>query len=500
MRTHLFVLAGLGSVLVLGLSGCTQASSPHIAGSTPAKPTGSHTFDFTSATKPVWSDNVHPVGEPATVGDVIVSYFSDAATGLQVGAWNLETGRQLWTDAAATGAVTPGVELDADTVSYHGKNYVDYLAPKAGSGWQVLAVADAATGQKLEIPNSLVWATDRPASCQHETGVCLAGELSSSQPASRALRYDFATNMISADPQGAIPANARMLGSGVFSTNDRPSSGGVEMLGYSAGGKVQWEQPYTTAFGPGYSSDAGWNWAGDDTKYAVGTGLAYQPSEPGSAEFTVDLTRQRAVALDRKTGAVIWSMAGTGPCPFSEGIEITKDLVELCRWRSGTATARSATALYSHEDLDMLGVNVASGKPVWTVHLRSPQDPPIDRADMFAKGAKQQVINVGDKPMVIDLTSGDLTTAPAAGVYLCKSIRSPVLADYPGEPSDTSTSPSGKTPFDAGFAIQTCNVSQKPLAAKGPSPSALRMSAAAAGQGYYVVSGAAALTVYRLPS
>jgi hypothetical protein len=439
--------------LLVTLTGCT----PEAAGPAPESAAEATTRELETVAAPDWSIDASVVGQPAAADGVVLAYTKASSGSLQIQAWDSTTGDQLWADTAVTGAVTPGVLVTARIVEDGDKNFAVYLRPGNEEGWQDLVLADLATGTEVALTDNRVWATSRPSPCADGTDVCFTGYKESAYGAG-SVSYRFATSGgdITQDGDIVLPASARLLGNRVYATNVRTPVG-TEVLGASAGGKTLWERAYMDVFGDGASSDGGWAWDdADDAELMVGVGYVIDQAARAGDSFTSDATQRRVVALDPRTGETVWSIAGADFCDRSVSDEERVDGKRtLCVYNAGSTTSTKKAdgtgydSVSTDFDVDLIGVDEATGDIDWTVPLGGDRFNGDNTDSTFASFTADQVMLIAGESVVVNLNTGDHTQSSKDSQYACSTARDPLMAAYPGT--------SEATTFTAGSDYQGCD-------------------------------------------
>jgi len=480
-------------VLLVALTGCTPGT-----GLIPESEADVAARELDEVATPDWSVDASLVGDPAAEDGVVLAYSKDAAGSLQIGAWDATTGAPLWSDTAVTGAVTIGVQASATIVSDGDKHYAAYLRPGDDEGWQDMVLADLATGTVVPLTDNRVWATSRPSSCADGTDVCFTGWKQTAYDAgNRSYRFSTAGGEIAPDNDVQIPASARLIGSRVYSTNSRPPEG-VELLGSSADGVTLWERPYQDVFGEGSSSDSGWAWVTEETtELLIGSGSVSDPAPAEATEHTTDATQQSIVALDPDSGETVWTLDGAEFCDSDVRADARADGKRtFCVFNSGTTTIVKKADGSGYDitradfDVDLVGVDVASGEIDWTLPLGGDDYNGVSQDDevVFASSSADQVRLVDGVSTIVNVITGEHTDASEEAVYACSVTREPLIALYPGiaEPRE----------FRGGADNQGCDATGK--LTETFSIGSVRMVGVDAGAGYLVVASPGALLGFTL--
>lgn len=490
-------VAGLLALSAALLSGCVGAS-PRPTEQAPA-------LDFESELKPQWTTSAQLVGALATAPGVVVSYVEAEGSGLEIVAWDAHTGLELWRDDAVPGNVNPVEQLDAHIVTTSAGVFVPYLRlsadqPQGETGWQQIVVADATTGVPVAMDPVVVSAFEPPIACPDGYGICFVGvTLAARNTDQRSFRLDPAEGTLQADTDLALPVNARFLGDRIFATNDRAPDG-VETLGYTGSGATEWTVPYGSVFGENATSDNGWTWNDTTTGgLLIGTGATYLPDHPDSLDYSISLTKDRTVALNRETGAVVWALDGVTNC-IAANIEraILTDVVPLCRVNAGAlavtekADGGRSDMNYVNLDIDLVGVNTTSGAVEWTVPLGGDQSVYSSGDSVFYSRSAPRPVSIIGEVTVIDAVTGAQSAAPRTGTYACSQNRADITVHGAGD--DTGV----MSHYAAGQSVYPCDVNRGDLHSAVFSPGSMLMAGIDVGGGDYVVGTRTSLNGYHL--
>jgi hypothetical protein len=477
--------------LLIGLAGCAPAAAPGAEDDTETT-----VAELETVATPDWTVDAALVGEPVAADGVVLAYTRTESGGLQIDAWDAKSGAPLWSDAAVTGAVTPGVMVSARIVKNGDGHVAAYLRDGGADGWQELVLAQLTTGTEIAVTDNLVFASSRPATCADGADVCFTGYKQSAYDAgSLSYRLPASGGDIAPDGDLVVPAESRLLGDRVYSTNTRPPAG-VEMLGASAAGEKLWERSYADVFGAGASSDAGWAWQDADVaEVLVGAGAVYDAAARANDTFTSDPTQRRTVGLDPQSGKTVWSIDGADFCDLAVSETDRADGKRtLCLYKAGTTTTTKkadgsgADSVSADFDVDLIGVDTATGDIDWTLPLGGDRFNGTNTDSSFASSSADQVMLIDGKTEVVNIVTGEATEATTDSTYACSTARDPLLALFPGM-NETA-------PFSAGSDYSGCDSTG--TASEAFSTGSVRMVGVDAGDGITVVAAAGSLQGFLL--
>lgn len=102
-------------------------------------------------------------------------------------------------------------------------------------------------------------------------------------------------------------------------------------------------------------------------------------------------------------------------------------------------------------DVDLIGVDEATGEIDWTVPLGGDRFNGANTDSSFASFTADQVMLIDGESVVVNVVSGDHATSSKDSTYACSTARDPLMAAYPGQ--------SEATTFTAGSDYQGCDAS-----------------------------------------
>lgn len=472
-------------LVALGLAACAPGAPP---------------LDLATRIRPVWSVDAALVGSPAAADGVVLSYVNSGVDRLEIVAWEVATGAELWRDSASYGSI-PGYGVGpAEIITVDGAPRAVYLQddPADDQGWQRVVVAELESGARLDDGSLLVDAVTLVTECDDDGGACLRGRtVEEWEGRDQLLRIDLAAGLLVAQRGPTLPRNSRFLGAHVYSTLDREPEG-AELLGYASDGVVLWERPYAEVFAPGYSSDGGWSWLDDDSlPTIVGTGSAYDPSSGKTGVETVDLTEQMIVGLDPDSGETRWTVDGADRwCDAAEvDTSLIADIVPVCVFSRGETTIDRSdiehpTVASRDVDARIVGLDASTGDERWSVDAGGDPSVVRDWTSSFVNRAAVRPVSIDGRTVLVDVLTGRTSAVPSHSVLACHTERDYVRAHRPG-----STEPEPHL-YSGGFGVYPCDADRE-RTGDAFSPGALDIAATEAGGGWFIVGGSDRLAGYR---
>jgi outer membrane protein assembly factor BamB len=252
-----------------------------------------------------------PVTQPVGVGGQFVLYDGSGRR-LHVVALDARTGKSTWTKLASISDVTPGV---APWLDVSGSRIIALLSKSSAAGKDVavMSAIEASTG-------AIIWAslpgrfTSMPSPCPGEPKViCVTGSLVNGT-ATGGLRFDLATGRALASiALGA--GGARILGDGLLDPGLRKP----DYLVAVHASAIAWRSPLATIFGPGSSSDYGWNFSRVEKSGLFVGSVGFTPRKQTRTFVLGDLSKQMTAGFRITDGSIVWRNRGAifacGPLP-----------------------------------------------------------------------------------------------------------------------------------------------------------------------------------------
>ncbi|MBV9950733.1 MAG: hypothetical protein JO291_02185 [Acidimicrobiia bacterium] len=309
-----------------------------------------------------WKTPLPVVGQAVAAGDVAVAYTSEKESLSLVGI-DPSNGRKLWTREATPSFAPPGIPLTPTVVGDPGHRVVAYYRPvKLDSLLARLVVADASTGDEIASSDPLPF-LEPPDACDDGHDVC-ARFVQHDETEAR-VRVDVSTGKVGDEPQPPADSQRSIGKDGLIDLR----VDGVQYLARVDGDRVLWRTPVSVAFGAGWTTDGGWGWV-----HFVDQGLfvGIIGRDPKTEPATIDLSDEKIVALDDRTGQVRWATDGAGTsCLASLALPATadpeRDAIPLrCRMR-GTVTRSDGDVTDFNATLERF--DVATGTISWSVDL-----------------------------------------------------------------------------------------------------------------------------------
>ena len=422
---------------VLLLSGCAAAPAP-------AAPPAAVLIAAATPATPRWSVPLDVIGRPVVTNGVIATYVRTAHGGLEVRAFRLTDGGELWRRIASVGHAAQGIELQLQLVRHGGRDLVAFLAPDPGWHPYELAVVGLATGDPVDLQQPAVVATDRPSACGDD--VCFEGWALGTkhlrEPA-RALRADLTTGRIAFDDEAALPKGGFSIGTDVFAA---PDGKGSQVLGHTDHGKVTWTVPYARVFGKDAGTGAGRAW---DRVEGLLIGSGAREGKESGGVTTIDLADARTAGLDPATRHVRWSLQHVGRCiNDDEPLRVTAGIIELCRFSGTATTSRGSDELhYRDVRVERLGVVARTGAVQWR-HRGVISDRPWTTVAGTAIG-RWHPFQAGGRWVLLDRVTGNVRRLPTGSVLGCAGDRAPLAAPDPDDDGRAGS-------YSAGTFLRAC--------------------------------------------
>ncbi len=417
-RAHKAFVGIVLSLLII-LSGC--ASSAVAADVAPARPV----LDWESSPKVLWQSRTKLLSDPIVVGDVVLAYEFLGSGHEELVARKAGNGAKLWSQRTVPGVDAVGTDHEVVNTKLGDVETVAFIAYTKQSPSQyagVPTVVDVKSGKSVTSVPAGAFVSARPDTCGDT--YCVFGKPAAAQGGM--YTYTFTGGSKGTWKRGASGGFAPLEGFVVteglwmkerrdgFTVRYAPESGSV------------WERNYTDIFGPGTTPTHGWWWFADrDDDDLPILGWAQAPYRGPNTNRTLDMSAQKVVALDRKSGKTLWAIKGGGRCPVVSGSRIKDGRLALCRFTSGTQTVIEKggeyTSSWANVRLQVIGVNQADGSIRWTLDLGG------ERANYAWDDHGGIDFSVGDEPMAmrnghaitISAASGEAKNVPDGAALLC---------------------------------------------------------------------------------
>lgn len=385
----------------------------------------------------VWTADARLLSDPFIADDVVLAYVATGKGEEEVVAWDIETGKQLWSTRSLPGRDARGLQHRIAAIEKDDGWQVSMLVPEFSNSpvdtWSLPDVVDARTGASLveNLYETGIW-SDRPYACgADEDRFCFEGIVSPTVEN----KFD-AVREYDADDRDFFVHDGPGSGyhAGGVSVGDRLTVDEANQLNYGEDGERMWSRSYEELFGATASTAAGWSWYDFDDRSTPLMGLGYLYEDPELNDEPKTLKRElgtgRVVRLDRKTGETLWTVDAE-ECPMSDDWrkQNDDDLVVLCRYDRGTISAKwdgkDVTDLrYSDVSIDVIGVDINTGETRWTMPigdggLRGDDEDAATRGSSYASDADHLIADIDGVLNIIDTASGAVRPVPEDEHVLC---------------------------------------------------------------------------------
>ncbi len=426
--------------------------------------------------------DVTPLGQPAAVGADVAFYGLKAGV-LLIEVVDAKSGTVLWSKPASPGGVAAGVAINPSIIG----GDVVYLRPAASSIFltQVVA-ADPTTGRDVAVSERSFVVTDRPRNCSGQ--VCFsAGD----QDGSTGLQMTLPTGVVTADP-ARLGLAARTVGpNGLLSIQGTEG----ERLARQGPGQLLWNRPLADLWGPGYSTNYGWDFRSFDRQdLIVGTVGSIPAGGLKATVFKLGVGSQM-LGIRLSTGAKLWSQTGGVDlgCVPPTAVTANSALAAVrCRWGSATTvdfTDDRQHGVLRDASVSLEGFNPATGAITWTVPLADPTGSDYQSwQNGIAVAGQQTLVATGPRGLItVDPVTGRSAPVTSTTQVTCvQSISTAILG------ADRLANGRRTDFYLTGWSVQSCNTARKPVPLNqswpdwaGASAAGIRVVATPAGlQGY----------------
>jgi hypothetical protein len=374
-------------------------------------------------------------GPDRTDDGMVVAYATDDDELFLLGI-DAETGEERWRQAASPGEVVTGIAVTPNVIG----GYPVYFRPgDTHELFAQLVVADPATGDDVVVTDPMLFMSPPHACDDEEVAICLSARSGYEDSRTSLMLELDGDGSLEPDPgtQG-LPAEGRPLSTGLYDVR----IDGTEYLVAVDGEQELWRVEVEDAFGPGYTSDAGWAWSYDEQadRYIGLLGYDYGVDE---FPFVLDLAWARTVALDGGSGEVLWAEDGVRDrcgtalsTPDDETLEAERDGERIRRHPVPVRCRTSGELLYEdEEDFDptqdavevvLEGYEVETGETRWELALDPEEAGPLLYAlgffseEPLVRGAGTEVVAPNDgQRVVMDLATGDQREVAEGETFWC---------------------------------------------------------------------------------
>lgn len=364
--------------------------------------------DWSTGYELSWSAAATLLSDPVVAGDVVLAYVASGDAGEAVVAWDLDHGEELWRRQSLPGRDAPGVAHQIAALQTGDGWQVSLLVPDTPGApldyWSFPEVLDVRTGESL-VDDALqtgVWST-RPEVCgEKDERFCILGivEPNTDDPLDAVRTYgalDRGLHIADTSEDGYFESGIQL--------SSRLSVNAQDDLTYGEGGARIWSRPYVDVFGEGSSIGGGWSFSdGETDEPLLAIGYTYVDRQLSDApeHLENELGSGRAVRLDRETGETIWSVDAE-TCDFtSSWMQVTDDMVILCRYEGSVTAEWTGTEAddirYHDAAVEAMGIDLETGDTVWTAPLG---DAGMSEADADVPGTKQFLVD--DKHLIAEV-------------------------------------------------------------------------------------------------
>ena len=371
--------------------------------------------DGSDVVRPSWTTKLDVIGQPVVAGPVAVVIARTERRGVEMVALDADTGKVRWRLPHSPGILSTYYSFEPVVVhTTSGQDRVIVQEPNRllldGYSYSAVKVVDPRNGQVLHETGQL--ASHEPlGECDDGQDVCgvgYAGEYR--QP----FRWNVTTGTITAL---AGVADARDLGSGLFSTSDRPG----EELFVLRRGKPAWRLSVVDLFGSRATSDRGWSFDDfDGVGVLVGTigrafpdGLVarYEAGDP--VTYSVQ-QHQQLLGLDVRTGRVLWRLPRVQPsCVFVVLAHHEERPPVACLYEGTAREEKGEKKRYQDLGVELRGFDPRTGETTWSVVGTRRFARRLANDDDDAMVAGGVALETATGLVAVDLRAG--TTRPLAG-------------------------------------------------------------------------------------
>lgn len=382
------------------------------------------TITTTPPPEAVWTVDGVPWTEPQQVGDVVVLglLYRDLPylTGLDAA-----TGRKLWAHPMSPSAVLRGMSMDFQVRD----GIVEFLegSKRPSTMEATLTSVRASTGEVIARTEAKQF-DSYPDECDHDQQqTCVSS--------------DGVTLQLSKDRRSlskvSSPASADlkwMQDIGPYGLVRYLERSGAVGLASVEGATVRWKVTEQEAFGPGFSTNGGWTFQKlDQPKYVIGSVGAYTEAELPDDRVVDRSTRSTTVAIDARTGEVVWRREGVGTWCL-DGVDDDLDVVIACGEGGTLVYQDKRFRRWKEPRRSLEAIDPRTGDVRWWVAWQPHASSIPDIGAEPARITDTTLLARGPEPLVIDVTTGDVRPAGPDDIGWCET--ADAQTEYPvGAPS-----------------------------------------------------------------
>lgn len=405
-------------VVALISAGCTPSPHHVVRTSRTTRTTPARSAQPRPALRLAWqTTGFGPVSPVKVLGRVALGY---GVVGKRLYLYGLRTddGRVLWRHAASTSATTQGVDVGVTTIG----GLVTYFGPLAGTRDAAarLVAAVPATGRVVASSVRMEWAST-PHPCERAPNVPCATAYTPQAHADVEYRLNLRNGSIDIVP-GDLDGY-REVGDELVD----PLSRAPEYVERRAAGRTVWTRRLSELFGPGTTTDSGWQFNKYGTVY---TGTVYAGIDAYTFHRTerIDLARQPVTAGFRAAdGALLWRRPGTSvDCAGTLSTGASRPVPVRCRY-TGTITLHyppvgtrgTVTSTTSGLAVTIEGFDPQTGRTTWSRPMGATKSLFSSARDTELRTDTDVLIGT----RVLELRTGRFVTATRGDTFWCRRQR-----------------------------------------------------------------------------
>lgn len=395
-----------------------------------------------TAASAAWTLDADVMSQPEIV-DGVALVSARKAGGAEVIAVDAQDGHELWRRDVHPGHAAPGISLMPQvTKTASGTNAAVFLQAAAApaddwgvSWWTAPVAVDLRSGEELYRGEPAI-VTGRPSACDDGRDLCLTSTV---YGGAEAKRVDLDTGAVSAGPSVVpLTGNFRSVGdAGLYSVVENDT----EYLARVSDGTELWKSEITSIFGPGSTTNLGWNfdYYEDLDLYVGRVGVNPAPEMTTAQLFesgvSMELSRWSLIGIEGATGQVKWTSKGAdNACSTGVGTPDSRkegDLPVRCEYTKGSV--RLSDGKYEGAEAKAVGYDLETGEAKWETGTVPVTDaapmivPSVSRGQSFLFAGAGGLELVGTR-------TGDSRPATDDDVFLCaKGTEYALPADSPFE-------------------------------------------------------------------
>jgi hypothetical protein len=340
------------------------------------------------------------VGGPDQAGNREVVVYVDPAHQLHLAGIDPVSFKVVWQYPYSAMGADPATSVEPLVIGHEVLDVRNTGKPK--DGLVQVAGINANTGEEDWNDSGSFSPTDSPTPCAQEMYFCIPGYDS-----------DTTTSLLLLQPAGqgdakVLPGPYSAIGPDLYETDAKALT--LEQL--TPSGSKAWVQTEAALFGPGFSSDYGWDFTSTPT-LEVGS---IEPIVKGNG---YNVSKEKMLGINQANGAVEWSLPDEYTCGGALWY-LTSQVACSYGGVTSKAAVKNKPPSYKGLTVSLVGFNPDTGTVTWTV--------PILDVDALLNGDGLPYLDdthvvvtlSGDHKVLLDTSNGSMAPIPRGQIFWCQ--------------------------------------------------------------------------------